>query len=304
MKLFLLIGLLCVPSVARAAPSPAGNVVSVMGQVSIHRGTQPELPARVGFPILTGDTVITGPESAAKLMTPDQSILDLGPSTAFRIEEFETEGGDRQATSEVDFGQVRASVNRKLGAKGKFLMRTRSSLMAVRGTEFVVASDASAIQAKSGEIGTQLRLQVTVLEGRVEVSVPGLAGVAPVVMTAGQQLKNAADLFGRQMVMRTVGDVAGEMQPVTPAQLQTMAKQVRMEDQTFHQAVVIGADRGASYGRHTLSYIANRIPLPPGRPPKPKEILTPGTFSSLESLNPNQAYPAAAPVNIKIVISP
>jgi hypothetical protein len=295
-----------IPAFAAAAQAAtaAGNVVSVMGQVSIQRSGQKELAAKVGNPLLAGDTVLTGPDSAAKLMMIDQSILDLGPSTAFRIDQFEGQGEDRQAESEVDFGRVRASVNRKLGKKGKFLMRTKSSLMAVRGTEFVVASDATAAQSKTGEIGTQFRLAVAVLDGLVEVTVPELPSVSPVLVSAGQQMKNVADLFGKQMVMRTAAGVAGETQSLTPAQMQGMAKQVRMEDQTFRQAVVVSADAGASYGRHTLSYIANRLTLPPGKPPKPQEILTPGTFSSLEAFNPNQSYPAATPINIKIVISP
>jgi hypothetical protein len=237
-------------------------------------------------------------------MTADQSILDLGASTAFKIEEFVQGPDDRQATTAVDFGQVRASINRKLGKKGKFLMRTKSTVMAVRGTEFVVSSEASPVQTRTGESGTQFRLVVTVLDGQVEVSVPAVPGVAPVMMSPGQQLKNAADLYGKQMVMRTAADRAGEMAAMSPAQMQTMAKQVRMEDQNFRQHVVVGADAGGSYGRGTLGYLATNLVLPAARAPKPEEIITPGKFNSLEAFNPNQSYPAGSPVNIRVVVSP
>src|SRR3954463_12729433 len=121
--LFAVFALALPTAAASAAVPPAGNVVSVMGQVPGRRPAALDLPAKVGSPVFTGDTVITGPDSAAKVMTIDQSILDLGPSTAFRIEQFEQGVDDRQATTAVDFGQVRASVNRRLGKKGKFLMR-------------------------------------------------------------------------------------------------------------------------------------------------------------------------------------
>src|SRR6185295_3404264 len=94
------------------AQAPAGNVVSVVGQVTVRRPAALEAPAKVGSPVYAGDTVVTGADSAAKVMTADHSILDLGPSTAFRIEEFEEGPDDRRAATAVDFGRVRSSCPR------------------------------------------------------------------------------------------------------------------------------------------------------------------------------------------------
>src|SRR4051812_8830870 len=111
-SVFLLVGAADPLALTWAAPATAGSVVSVTGQVSIRRTAaeqQPPVPARAGLAVFVGDTVITGADSSAKVMALDQSILDLGPSTSFRIEEMNGADENRQATGAVDFGQVRAS---------------------------------------------------------------------------------------------------------------------------------------------------------------------------------------------------
>src|SRR3954471_7263476 len=100
------------PCLAQAAPGPAGSVVSTVGQVLVKGAQSADSPAKVGQSLYAGESLVTGADSAAKLLLADETILDIGASTSFRIEALE-EGAseDRRVNLGVDLGSVRASVN-------------------------------------------------------------------------------------------------------------------------------------------------------------------------------------------------
>ncbi|HUP56309.1 MAG TPA: FecR domain-containing protein [Bdellovibrionota bacterium] len=297
LSIALLLAFSCPP--ARAA-TVAGSAVSIVGQVVLRRPPGSDSIVRVGQPLQVGDVVVTSGAAAAKILLVDQTIVDLGPSTSFKIEEMEDGTSDeRRARLGVDLGQVRASVNKRIRGKGRFHMRTKSTVMAVRGTEFVVNAE---VRQDGG--ATQLGTRVSVLDGAVEVSMPELAQVSPVTVGRGRVLVNRADLVGERLVLRSAAGQAGEVLAMSEAQIRQVQERVRLEDQTFRQLALVGADGGALQGRGTLGFVTANLALPAGKAPKPEDVLTPGTFSSSETLNPSLAYPAATPINIRVVVGP
>jgi hypothetical protein len=276
--------------------------VSASGHVSVRRPSSAELAARAGLAVIVGDTVITGAQSSAKLLVRDQSILDLGPSTELRIEAFEdADSADRRFSSSIDFGQVRAAVNKKLGRRGHFQMRTKSSVMAVRGTEFVIASQLS---PASG--GTEVRTKVTVMEGQVEVLAPQAQAVPRVMLSPNRSLQTTAllqEVQGRSVV-RLAGGTLGQVTPLTPEQTSEVVRRASVEDRLFSDLVVLGSNPAFGGGRSTLGFIATRVALPPGKALHPGDLMTPGGFSPLDVHGQTYSYSAATPVNIRVVIGP
>src|SRR4051794_3254151 len=125
--LLLLVSCLSAPPLARAE---VATVFSVTGIPKLKKaGHDPAAGLQAGLGLDSGDVVLTGEDSTAKILMKDQSVIDVSPSTSFRIESLDDSGSsDRQAELKADFGKIRASVNRKLSKKGKFLMRTPSTV--------------------------------------------------------------------------------------------------------------------------------------------------------------------------------
>jgi hypothetical protein len=162
---FALACLLDLPFAARADDAPASrNAVleAVEGADSIVASFKKEtrdVPA--GKDIYYGETLETDGATTALLRYPDGSHLLLEPRTRFLVEaKVVGESGDQQWNRLVT-GQVRGVIVKSKGEPPKrprFLIRTRTATMGVRGTEFVMSFDAAGGGA-----------QVHTLEGVVEV---------------------------------------------------------------------------------------------------------------------------------------
>ncbi len=139
---------------------PCGTVVTANGVTTVKAKT-----LAVGGFVFPGDEVTTSNDASIKLLMVDKSIIDLGPNTSFTIEDYR-DGVD--ATRQVDvalaYGTLRASVTKKLDEKSKFQVRTKSSVLAVRGTEFLTKWE-----VRDGKVSEQ----VTVGSGRVEMNTGG-----------------------------------------------------------------------------------------------------------------------------------
>jgi hypothetical protein len=112
-----------------------------------------------GTPVNVGDRVKTGARASAKVLYPDGSKLLIGKATEVEIQE-STNG---QQFNELHSGEVRGIIKKARNpdqkAPPRFIIRTRSAVMGVRGTDFVFDFD----QATSK---TELRT----LDGAVEVA--------------------------------------------------------------------------------------------------------------------------------------
>lgn len=141
--------LICLAVLAAAFPAWADSVGVVkvsQGRVQVERDGK-ALPAGVGTAIHAADTLRTGADGSAGITFADNSLVSVGPNTVFSIDRYRFD-------STTHAGEFEGSLKRgKLAAvSGKMVkqtpesmkIRTPSSVMAVRGTEFVVSVDDAA----------------------------------------------------------------------------------------------------------------------------------------------------------------
>jgi hypothetical protein len=166
------------------------------GQMDVIRAGSPPRTAQLGDRLRHRDAVETSPNTRAALrFTDDGSILRINPGSRVLL----TTGDERGAvvrTLDLEFGEVRARVNRRDGAE--FRIQTPAGVAAVKGTEFVVRVDSAGVT-------------VITLEGVVEFF--NDAGRTDV--TAGQRASAASASDAPQAApaspeeLRAAGDVGG-----------------------------------------------------------------------------------------------
>jgi hypothetical protein len=123
-----------------AEDEAAGMVKNSKGEVSIERvGTR--IPGVVGTPVFASDKVRTGADGSVGVTLRDNTLLSAGPNSLFVLDKFAFD-------STTNAGAV--SVNVRKGtlavATGKIVrqtpesvdFRTPTSVIGVRGTEFVI----------------------------------------------------------------------------------------------------------------------------------------------------------------------
>ncbi len=125
------------------ASTDAGVIKVAQGSVQVERDGK-SVPATVGMALRPADTIRTGANGSAGVTFADNSLVSVGPNTVFSLDKY-------QFDSTTHVGEFEGSLKKgKLAAvSGKMVkqtpesmkIRTPSSVMAVRGTEFVVSVD-------------------------------------------------------------------------------------------------------------------------------------------------------------------
>lgn len=204
---------------AHADPPPAGTLVSLSGAVRIRRDSNVHLGV-ASEPLFAGDVVSTGEIASAKMLFADDSVIDLGPKSSFRVDSFQAKaGGEREALFTVFYGRLRALVSKAISSESKFEVRTREALMGVRGTEFLVSTPANA--------GANSKTELTVVHGTVAVSLPKL-NLPPVSVGAGSQLVATAGMLSLPRPAQLPSDEA-----------MLIERQSRVVDNTFTRTVSV-----------------------------------------------------------------
>lgn len=125
---------------AAAADDVAGVFKRVQGVVAVERGKD-KLPATVGTELQESDTVVTGSDGSAGITFQDNTLMSLGPSSRLVIDRFsfDTTTHDGSFESTLSKGKL-AVVSGKIAkhAQDAMKVRTPSTILGVRGTEFVV----------------------------------------------------------------------------------------------------------------------------------------------------------------------
>lgn len=126
--------------VSAAVAADVGQIKTVSGSAQLERGSQ-RLPVRVGMPVQQSDKLVTGADGTVGVTFTDNSLLSIGPNSALAIERYVFD-------STTHAGQFDASLSKGTLAviSGKIVkqspdamrVRTPSSIMGVRGTEFAV----------------------------------------------------------------------------------------------------------------------------------------------------------------------
>ena len=312
-----LIGLLPPGVRADSPPEISGKAVSMMGRVLIRneRQTGGARELKVGDAVVAGDVVNTRNDSTVKLLMTDKSILDLGPSTLFKVDEYSLRsGGDRVVTLSMGYGKIRTAVNTPVGAKGRFTIRTKAATMGVRGTEFLVASELgnhptnapppAADGIPAADAAHEVKTQITVIHGKVEVVDQGGKDKTPISLTPGKQLTTVANLVGETLIARTSRTPTAQVVELTPQQLHAAVAEVKVQDQTFKQAVVIDTANKSqpSLGTSTLQAITTQVATQVFTPKPPSELGLPGTFGAQPPPNVAPHPPAGLPINLVVVL--
>jgi hypothetical protein len=136
----LLLGVVFAAGHAAADPATAGILKSVSGQVTINHAGAP-VPAQVGMALYQADSVVTGPDGSAGITFEDNSLLSLGPSASLSIDRFAFDTTTHDGAFEITLAKGKLAVVSGQIAKHQqdaMKVRTPSSTLGVRGTEFVV----------------------------------------------------------------------------------------------------------------------------------------------------------------------
>jgi hypothetical protein len=127
-------------STASVASAEIGRIKSVTGAANILRG-KAATPATPGYQLLVSDVIATGKDGRIGITFVDNSRFAVGPNSRVALSQFEfddTTHAGRSLTT-VDRGSL-AIVSGQIAKENKDAMRVRTptSLLAARGTRFVV----------------------------------------------------------------------------------------------------------------------------------------------------------------------
>ena len=134
-------GLLIAAAVStQALAADIGRIKTVVGQASIVRGTS-TLPATPGATLSVKDVLTTGKDGRIGITFIDNSRFAVGPNAHVSLAEFEFDDTTHKGSSltQVDRGSL-AIVSGQIAKENKDQMKvkTPTSLLAARGTRFVV----------------------------------------------------------------------------------------------------------------------------------------------------------------------
>lgn len=284
----------------------AGEVVSVSGTVFIRSEKSttslPSTPprARPGDTVYAGDVINTSSDGSVKVLMRDKTIVDIGASTLFKMDEYiHNKGANRKAKLDMMFGKMRVSVTKKIEGDGRFQVKTKGATMGVRGTEFIVKEDIpEQLNKKDKSVPSEPqqkpKTEITVVQGKVDVTaapVPqpekknGVPAKAPepktISLTSGTQLTTGAGVSSASVAPVKVSE----------SQIQALKVETKIVDNTFAKAVTIdplslsearGSDQGrgpASGGESSLFnnvVAAINVGLPPVVTGPPPVIDVPG----------------------------
>jgi len=126
-----------------ALAADVGEIKVVKGTAHIERGAE-RLSVRPGMPVQQSDRVVTGADGTVGITFADNSLLSIGPDSRFAIARyvFDSTTHAGQFDSTLSKGSL-AVISGKMVKQSPEAMkvRTPSSIMGVRGTEFVVKVD-------------------------------------------------------------------------------------------------------------------------------------------------------------------
>jgi len=138
-----IIGAMLVAFSLAAAANDVGLVKTVSGAVHVERDGN-RVPVQVGTGIRESDVVVTGADGAVGITFNDNSLLSTGPNSVLAVERYAfnptTHAGKFDAS--LRKGTL-AVISGKMVKQSPDAMhvRTPTSVMGVRGTEFVVKVD-------------------------------------------------------------------------------------------------------------------------------------------------------------------
>lgn len=130
----------CAVSAPAARSADIAQLKVATGSVHVERGGQ-RIPAQVGTRLQASDMVITGKDGSAGITFIDNSLLSMGPGSVLAIDQYAFNPTTHEGSFESSLRKGTLSVvSGKIAKQSPDAMkvRTPSSILGVRGTEFLV----------------------------------------------------------------------------------------------------------------------------------------------------------------------
>jgi hypothetical protein len=124
-----------------AGAADIGQIKVAKGQVTIERSGQ-ALPAEVGARIQPADVLKTGADGSVGITMSDNSLLSAGPNSVLVLDRYEFDSTTSQGHFDASLQKGSLAVISGRIAKQSpdaMKVRTPTSILGVRGTEFVVS---------------------------------------------------------------------------------------------------------------------------------------------------------------------
>ena len=232
-------------------PAPVGHVTTVIGLALIRPASGIPGKDRLngalkpGAEVYEGDVINTSSNGSVKILLADNTVMDLGPGSLMHMDSLKNLGSaNREVKVEMAYGTARTSVTEKLGPKGKFVIRTKSATMGVRGTEFIVKSQFEGLGPTSAAASTSApggKTEVMVVQGKVEVEAKSASPAkrSPSQSTSPSTPHSAKVTLGagEGISMSANAPKAEAPTTFTPAQMESAVTSTKVEDTTFKSAI-------------------------------------------------------------------
>jgi hypothetical protein len=128
---------------AAASAQGIGQIKIAKGEVTVERDGQ-KLPGTVGLRLQVSDTVRTGADGSVGITMEDDSLLSAGPNSTVTLDRYAFDPTTREGQFETTLQKGSLAVISGRIAKQSpeaMKVRTPSSILGVRGTEFVVSAN-------------------------------------------------------------------------------------------------------------------------------------------------------------------
>jgi hypothetical protein len=139
----LLVAALLFAGAGGAAAAGIGQITVAKGAVTVERAGQ-SMPATVGMRLEAADRIRTGADGSVGITMEDDSLLSAGPNSTLTLDRYAFDPTTRQGQFDASLQKGSLAVISGRIAKQSpeaMKVRTPSSILGVRGTEFVVSAD-------------------------------------------------------------------------------------------------------------------------------------------------------------------
>jgi len=226
---------MALPPTTSAEEEACARVAVVIGQAINQAGVK----LKAGEKILKGTRIRTGPSSLVKLILIDESIVDLGSSSQLRIAGCQGKNWVTKINLEMENGALRALVNKSpIKKRDEFKLKTITSVLAVRGTEFFVAWQKN----KQGKVFER----VGVSEGRVEVTSLFSNVRTPFSINSGTEFKAQGFLLREQRLLRVQTQDKLQIDQFSAQEQRSMEEKTKVEDPVFKESVDLSGEVSAN----------------------------------------------------------
>ena len=128
------------PLLAIAADLPAGMIKTAKGAATIEHEGQ-KTPAKAGAALMASDHVLTGADGSVGITLRDETLLAVGPNSNVWLEKYafdptSHEGKLDATVKKGTLGVISGKLSKQ--SPGAVQFRTPTSILGVRGTEFVI----------------------------------------------------------------------------------------------------------------------------------------------------------------------